>query len=125
MLIIITIIGLIFSFLPPELVKVYLGGDFNIIKVISAALFGAVMMIPGMIALPLAAELLRKKASVSNVIIFLGVWASLKIPQISIEIKFLGLKFVFLRFIFTLTSIFIMGFIIEKLVNKNSLKEEN
>lgn len=87
MLIIIAAIGLDFSFLPPDLIKEYLGGNFNIIQVGSAALFGAIMMIPSLIALPLPSELIRKKASISNIIIYLGVWGSLKIPQIG----FLGL----------------------------------
>lgn len=57
---------------------------------------------PMFIAFPIAAELLRKKASIDNVIIFLGVWASLKIPQLGVEVQFLGIKFTVIRFILTL-----------------------
>ena len=75
------------------------------------------------VAFPIAAELLRKKASLSNVIMFLGVWASLKIPQLGIEAQFIGLKFSILRFIFTLTSIFIIEFIMEKKIDLKEFKE--
>lgn len=119
------LMGLADIWIPSSLIKQYLGKMAGIKGKIFSVILGTLPTGPMYIALPLAAELLRKKASVSNVIIFLGVWASLKIPQVSIEIKFLGLKFAFLRSIFTLISIFLMGFIIEKLVNKKSLGEED
>jgi len=74
--------------------------------------------------IPLAAELLRKRASISNIVIFLGVWGSLKIPQIGVEIKFLGLKFAFLRAVLILISVTIIGLIIEGTVERKILKKE-
>ena len=68
---------------------------------------------PMFIALPIAGELLRKKASIDNILVFLGVWASLKIPQLGVEIQFLGLKFTFIRFILTLVSVNLIALIIK------------
>lgn len=73
------------------------------------------------IAFPIAGELLRKKASLSNVIIFLGVWASLKIPQLGVEIQFIGVKFSVLRFVFTTISIFIISTVMEKIIKFENL----
>ena len=71
-------------------------------------------------AFPIAASLLKKEASVLNVVIFLGAWAALKIPQLMVEIKFLGLPFASLRFILTLVGLIIIGSIM-----KIFLKSEN
>jgi hypothetical protein len=38
----------------------------------------------------MAASLIRKGASITNMVLFLGSWAALKIPQLMVEIKFLG-----------------------------------
>lgn len=119
------IMGLADVWIPADMIKKYLGAEAGIKGKVMTIAFGTLPTGPMYIALPLAAELLRKKASVSNVMIFLGVWASLKIPQIGIEIQFLGIKFAALRFIFTLISVVLIGLIIEKMVNRKELIESN
>lgn len=115
MLIIITAIGLIFSFLPPELIRVYLGGNFNIIQVISAALFGAVMMIPGMIALPLAGSLVEAGASYTTIAAFVTTLTMVGFVTLPIELRELGTKITVLRnilaFIFAVLISFGIGVI--------------
>lgn len=115
MLIIITAIGLIFSFLPPELIKVYLGGNFNIIQVISAALFGAVMMIPSMIALPLAGSLVEAGASYTTIAAFVTTLTMVGFVTLPIELRELGTKITVLRnilsFIFAVLISFVIGVI--------------
>jgi uncharacterized membrane protein YraQ (UPF0718 family) len=49
----------------------------------------------------------------SNIVIFLGSWAALKIPQLLVEMKFLGFSFTILRFVLTFTSIVIIGSFME------------
>ncbi len=111
------IMGLADVWVPTSLVKKYLGHSAGIRGKFLAVFLGTLPAGPMYVALPLAGELLRKKASLSNIIIFLGVWASLKIPQLGVEMKFLGFKFSALRFIFTLISVVIIGLIMEKLIN--------
>jgi uncharacterized membrane protein YraQ (UPF0718 family) len=113
---ILVIMGLADRWVPSTLVEKYLGEQSSFKGKFLAVFLGTLPTGPMYIAFPIAAELLRKKASLSNVIIFLGVWASLKVPQLGIEIQFIGLKFSILRFIFTLTSIFIIGFLMEKII---------
>ncbi len=108
------IMGLADVWVPSSMVKRYLGQEAGFRGKILAVFLGTLPTGPMYVAFPLAAEHLRKKASVSNIIVFLGVWGSLKIPQIGVEIKFLGPKFAFLRLVFTLISVFLIGFIIEK-----------
>lgn len=111
------IMGLADRWVPTELVEKYLGHNSSFKGKFLAVFLGTLPTGPMYVAFPIAAELLRKKASLSNVVIFLGVWASLKIPQLGVEIQFLGLKFSILRFIFTLISIFVIGIIMEKMID--------
>ncbi|NSW90572.1 MAG: hypothetical protein HPY74_07820 [Firmicutes bacterium] len=41
---------------------------------------------PLYVAFPMVGSLLRKGARISNMVIFLGSWAALKIPQLMVEI---------------------------------------
>jgi len=119
---VIIIMGLADIWVPTNLVKKHLGNKSGLRGKILAIFLGTMPTGPMYIAFPIAAELLRKKASLSNIIIFLGVWASLKIPQLGIEIQFIGLKFSALRFIFTLISIIIIALIMEKIIDVDDLK---
>jgi uncharacterized membrane protein YraQ (UPF0718 family) len=114
---VLVIMGLADLWVPTTMVDKYLGHNSSFKGKFLAVFLGTLPTGPMYIAFPIAAELLRKKASLSNVIIFLGVWASLKAPQLGIEIQFIGLKFSILRFIFTLISIFIIGIVMEKLID--------
>jgi len=114
---VLVIMGLADVWVPTSIVKKYLGQEAGLRGKFLAVFLGTLPTGPMYIAFPIAAELLRKRASLSNVIIFLGVWASLKIPQLGIEIQFIGLKFSMLRFIFTLISIVIIGLIMEKSID--------
>jgi uncharacterized membrane protein YraQ (UPF0718 family) len=111
------IMGLADRWVPSSMVEKYLGHNASFKGKFLAVFLGTLPTGPMYVAFPIAAELLRKKASLSNVIIFLGVWASLKVPQLGIEVQFIGFKFSMLRFIFTLTSIFIIAIIMEKMID--------
>ena len=119
---VLVIMGLADIWVPTNLVKQYLGNKSGLRGKLLAIFLGTLPTGPMYIAFPIAAELLRKKASLSNIIIFLGVWASLKIPQLGIEIQFIGLKFSVLRFIFTLISIIIIALIMEKIIDVDELE---
>ena len=116
------LMGLADVWVPKSLINKYLGKNSGLKGIFISIFLGTLPTGPLYIAFPIAAELLRKKARISNVMIFLGVWASLKIPQISVEIKFLGIKFAIIRFIFTLISIILIGYLIEMLVEKSEVK---
>jgi uncharacterized membrane protein YraQ (UPF0718 family) len=120
---VLVIMGLADRWVPTSMVEKYLGHNSSFQGKFLAVFLGTLPTGPMYVAFPIAAELLRKKASLSNVIIFLGVWASLKVPQLGVEIQFLGLKFSILRFIFTLISIFIIGILMEKIINTSEFNE--
>ncbi|MFW6139573.1 MAG: hypothetical protein ACOC7U_10445, partial [Spirochaetota bacterium] len=74
---------------------------------------------PLYVAFPLAQSLLKKGASITNIVIFLSAWACIKIPQELVELQFLGIKFTALRLALTIIFVSLMGFSIEKIIQNN------
>ena len=71
-------------------------------------------------AFPFAYILWKKGCSIRNIFIYLGAFATIKIPMLTFEIGFLGLKFSLLRTLITLPVFIIIGYIMEwYLKNKN------
>jgi uncharacterized membrane protein YraQ (UPF0718 family) len=64
-------------------------------------------------AFPFAYILWKKGCSIRNIFIYLGAFSTIKIPMITFEIGFLGLKFSLLRTLITLPIFIILGFIME------------
>ncbi len=112
MIIIIMSIGFIFAFIPPELIRGYLGGEFNILQVLAAAIFGAVMMIPSLIALPLAGSLVDAGASYTPVAAFVTTLTMVGFVTLPVEIKELGKKITVYRNILALLFALIISFLI-------------
>jgi len=52
-----------------------------------------------------------------NIVVFLGACACLKIPQGIVELKFMGLEFMILRWSFSIILIILMGYIIERVID--------
>ena len=64
-------------------------------------------------AFPFSYILWKKGCSIKNIFIYLGAFATIKIPMITFEIGFLGLKFSLLRTLITLPVFIIIGYIME------------
>jgi len=112
------LMGLMQVWIPKEWVQKYLGSQSGVKGKIFCILFGTLPTGPMYVFLPLASSLMKKGASVSNIIILLGIMSSEKIPQMLVEINFLGLRFAMTRFVLTVIAVIIMGEMIEKLVVK-------
>ena len=64
-------------------------------------------------AFPFAYILWKKGCSIRNVFIYLGAFSTIKIPMLTFEIGFLGLKFSLLRTLITLTVFILIGYLME------------
>ena len=64
-------------------------------------------------AFPFAYILWKKGRSVRNVFIYLGAFSTIKIPMLTFEIGFLGLKFSLLRTLITLPVFILIGYLME------------
>lgn len=114
------LMGLMEVWVPKDKIQKWLGSGSGIRGGLISLALGTLPTGPLYLAFPMTATLLRKGASITNIVIFLGSWAALKIPQLMVEIKFLGISFAVLRFTFTLLALVIMGLLMETMLGRKS-----
>lgn len=107
------LMGLLEVWIPKDKIQKWLGSGSGIKGAALSFALGTLPTGPLYVAFPMAGSLLKKGARVSNMVIFMGSWGALKIPQLIVEVKFLGLPFTALRFILTLLALILIGMLIE------------
>lgn len=112
------LMGLMEVWLPKDKIQSWLGNDSGLRGSILSVALGTLPTGPVYVAFPIAASLLKKGASVANVVLFLGSWAALKIPQLMVEVKFLGWSFAALRFVLTLLALVLMGTLMKAVLSR-------
>jgi uncharacterized membrane protein YraQ (UPF0718 family) len=117
------LMGLMEVWIPKNQIQKWMGNKSGIKGMIMALVLGTLPTGPLYVAFPMTATLIRKGASYTNMIIFLGSWAALKIPQLMIEVEFLGWQFAVTRFVLTLTSLIMIGMFIEVILKRYPDKE--
>ena len=110
------LMGLLEVWIPKDKIQKWLGSGSGIKGAALSFALGTLPTGPLYVAFPMAGSLLKKGARVSNMVIFMGSWGALKIPQLIVEVKFLGLPFTALRFILTLLALILIGMLIEYLL---------
>jgi len=105
------IIGILKEFLSKESVGNFLL-NFQGFKGILSGFVGAVMMGPPASGYPIGKYLLENGASYSLVSSFLASWVMLGVMAVSLEFKYLGIKFAVVRNIFTVLSIIVISLVI-------------
>jgi len=112
---IIVIIGIMLSFIPPELIEQYLGGKMTFYQIAGAALVGTVSFIPNLVSLPLAGSLVESGASYTPIAAFLTTLTMVGFITFPLELKELGKKITIWRnilaFFFALLISFAVGFL--------------
>lgn len=111
------ILGLLDTWVPREKVVSHLGSSSGIRGVTLATILGAAAAGPLYGAFPVAAVMMKKGASFFNVMVFIGAWATLKIPMFLFETQFLGGLFSVTRWICSLTGIILIAFVIDRLLS--------
>ncbi len=107
------LIGLFDVWFPKEKVEKHIGAESGIKGIFWVTLLATLQAGPLYAAFPVAYLLWKKGASIKNIFIYLGAFSTLKIPMLTFEIGFLGLKFSLLRTILTLPVFILIGFIME------------
>lgn len=73
-------------------------------------------------AFPFAYILWKKGCSVRNVFVYIGAYSTIKIPMLTFEIGFLGLKFSLVRTLVTLPVFILIGYLMEWIVGRDRFK---
>lgn len=112
------LIGLLDVWVPKESMMKHMGEDSGVKGLFYSFMLGTIAVGPLYAAFPIAALLLKKGVKYSNVIFFLSIWMSTKLPLVMVEIGSLGYKFTAIH-IFLMVTIYLIGsFLIEKIITK-------
>ena len=112
---------LIDAWIPKELITKRLGDKSGFLGNLFSLLLGSLSAGPIYAAFPLGKMLFKKGASVTNIVIILSSWAVIKVPMLINEVKFLSFNFMVIRWLLTVTAIFIMSYLISLFVKKKDL----
>ncbi len=118
------LMGLLDVWVPRKLVESHLGPEAGPVGALVAILLGTAAAGPLYAAFPVAVSLQRKGARLANIVIFLGTWATIKIPMIMMESSFVGLRFALLRLAFTIPCILVAGYVMERVMPQENLTAE-
>lgn len=110
------ITALIEKNVPKNVILNNLGKNSGIKGIVLSFILGSFSAGPIYAAFPICKTLTKKGASISNIVIILSSWAVIKVPMLLNEAKFLGIKFMFLRWILTIISILCMSYLVSLLV---------
>lgn len=116
--------ALLDTWVPKKTIVNYLGSDAHIKGILLSFALGAVSAGPIYAAFPVCIMLHKKGASIRNIVIILSSWAVIKVPMLLNEVKFLGPKFMIIRWILTVIAILVMSYIMSKLVHDEDIPVE-
>ena len=118
---ILVISALITVWVPSEVIVKTFGKGSGIKGKLLALVTGAISAGPIYAAFPVAETLFLKGASVANITIIISSWAVIKVVMFMVESSFLGFAFATTRYLLTIPAIFVMAFVMEKLVSRKDV----
>ncbi|MBN1971435.1 MAG: hypothetical protein JXR48_01145 [Candidatus Delongbacteria bacterium] len=108
------LVGLIDVWIPKSFAEKYIGQSSGLKGNFSMIILAMFQAGPLYGAFPVACILWKKGASIRNIYLYIGAFSSMKIPMLTFEIGFLGLKFSLLRSLITLPVFYTIAVILEK-----------
>ena len=108
------LLGLLDTWVPREKVVSHLGAGSGLRGLSLAMALGAAAAGPLYGAFPVAAVMMKKGASFFNVMVFVGAWATLKIPMFLFETQFLGGLFSVTRWVCSLLGILLIAYVMDR-----------
>ncbi|MDR5658457.1 permease [Serpentinicella sp. ANB-PHB4] len=109
---ILIIVGIMLSILSPEMISKLIGDQSGFTGMIFASLIGAITLIPGFVAFPLAAALLNSGAGFMQIAVFISTLMMVGIVTIPVEITYFGKKATILRNLLAFGFSFIVAIVI-------------
>lgn len=99
---ILLLIGFILTFLDAQVISKLLGADSGAFGMVIAAVVGCVTLIPGFVALPLAASILAAGAGYAQIAIFISTLMMVGIATLPLEMRCFGRRIALKRNILSL-----------------------
>jgi uncharacterized membrane protein YraQ (UPF0718 family) len=114
---VLALIGLVLTVLTPDMISKVIGANTGLMGMIITSIIGAITLIPGFVAFPLAASLLQKGAGVMQMAVFISTLMMVGFVTMPLEISYFGKKTTILRNLFSYIFSFIVAFIIGMVVS--------
>lgn len=115
-LVVLLLVGVMLAVVNPEVISKILGKDSGWLGVLLAALVGAITLIPGFVAFPLAAMLLKGGAGYMQIGAFVSSLMMVGVVTFPVEFKYFGKKLTimrnFLGFIFSFLVALVIGLVV-------------
>jgi uncharacterized membrane protein YraQ (UPF0718 family) len=114
------LLGLFDIWVPRETIIALMGEKSGILGISLALLLGSFSAGPLYAAFPVAAVLMNKGSKFSNILLFVGAWATTKIPMLLFEASSMGWKFMLFmltRLIINIPGIIIMAYLVETMIS--------
>lgn len=113
MLAVLGLIGLMLAALSPETISKLLGRESGALGIATAALLGSITLMPGFVAFPLAAALLKAGAGISQIAVFVSTLMMVGIVTLPVEMKYFGKRATLTRnalaLVFSISVALILG----------------
>lgn len=119
--VILILTALLDFWVPKKLIIDNLGNSSGIKGIFYSFVLGSISAGPIYAAFPISLMLLKKGASIRNIVIILSSWAVIKLPMLVNEVKFLGITFMIVRWILTVLAIIIFSYIASKIVKSEDI----
>jgi len=116
-LVVILLVGVLLAVINPDVISKIIGSDSGWIGVVLAAVVGSVSLIPGFVAFPTAAMLLKNGAGYMQIGAFISTLMMVGIVTMPVEIKYFGKKLTIYRNVLAFIFSFIVAYIIGLVVN--------
>lgn len=111
------IIGMVLALVNADTISMLMGDSSGWLGVLALSVLGSITLIPGFIAFPLAATLLKSGAGYMQLAAFISTLMMVGIVTLPVETKFFGKKVALLRnglaYVFSLAIEFVMGVIFQ------------
>ncbi|HIU17812.1 MAG TPA: permease [Candidatus Avidesulfovibrio excrementigallinarum] len=115
------LLGLLDVWIDRETMMKYMGDKSGLRGNALAFLLGSAAAGPLYAAFPMAGIMLKKRASMMNIFIFIGAWSTTKVPLIMFETATLGFRFMALRLLFNIVGIVLIAKILNVQARKIAL----
>jgi uncharacterized membrane protein YraQ (UPF0718 family) len=106
------LVGVVLAVLSPQLISGIIGGQSGFTGMLITSLVGAITLIPGFIAFPLAKSLFDSGAGVSQIVVFISTLMMVGFVTAPLEARYFGKRQTLLRNSLAYVYSFIVAFIV-------------
>ncbi|MDD3671002.1 MAG: permease [Sphaerochaetaceae bacterium] len=107
------LLGLLDVWVPREQMMRYMGEGSSIKGALIAFVLGSFAAGPLYGAFPFAAVLMKKGASITNIMIFIGAWSTTKLPMLLFEVTSMGYRFALSRLAIDIIGIILIAYAVK------------